>query len=139
MNLNIDNFKKLNKNINKLIAEKNQIQNILIWNETEPENEIYINYDFFNYLKKEKLYNILDNKYTDFIIEKEKELNNIELNILYQTNSKYKRIINKLLKEKEKEEAKKQLQNNLDNIIDFESKMYLDFENQLYNDYLIAI
>ena len=148
MEINIKNFKLLKNNIDELFQYKKIYVEFLEQLEKAFYNNdiVYLlfmikNFNNKNLLKKiniEEIEKKEDEQDTTFINLKneiEKELNNIELNILYRINIKYKKYLNKNLKKQEKAKIEIEYDLFIDEIAQVESQA----ENRLYNEYVLSV
>lgn len=148
MEINIKNFKLLKNNIDELFQYKKIYVEFLEQLEKAFYNNdiVYLlfmikNFNNKNLLKKiniEEIEKKEDEQDTTFINLKneiEKDLNNIELNILYRINIKYKKYLNKNLKKQEK--AKIEIEYDL--FIDEIAQAEAQIENRIYNEYVLSV
>lgn len=148
MEINIKNFKLLKNNIDELFQYKKIYVEFLEQLEKAFYNNdiVYLlfmikKFNNKNLLKKiniEEIEKKEDEQDTTFINLKneiEKELNNIELNILYRINIKYKKCLNKNLKKQEKAKIEIEYDLFIDEIAQVESQA----ENRLYNEYVLIV
>lgn len=148
MEINIKNFKLLKNNINELFQYKKIYVEFLEQLEKAFYNNdiVYLlfmikKFNNKNLLKKiniEEIEKKEDEQDTTFINLKneiEKDLNNIELNILYRINTKYKKCLNKNLKKQEKAKIEIKYDLFIDEIAQAESEA----ENRLYNEYVLSV
>lgn len=140
MEIKIDHFEKLDMEIDKLIGRRHELQEDL-----SLIDELTWDYDLeyfeclqYDLLSKEEQKDYKTITY-DVLENTKKELENIELNIAYRLNSKIKRQINKLLKEKKIEQAKIDEAKKLDTFIEEECNLQDEFENELKNDYELVM
>ena len=140
MKIKIDHFEKLDMELDKLIGRRHELQEDieLIDNLTWDYDLEYLEGLQYDLLSKEEQddYKTIT---SDVLENTRKELENVELNIAYRLNSKIKRQINKLLKEKEIEQAKIDEAKKLDTFIEEESNLYTEFENELEKDYELVM
>lgn len=148
MEINIKNFKLLKNNIDELFQYKKiyvefleQLEKAFYNNDIVYFLFMIKNFNNKNLLKKiniEEIEKKEDEQDTTFINLKneiEKELNNIELNILYRINIKYKKYLNKNLKKQEKAKIEIEYDLFIDEIAQVESQA----ENRLYNEYVLSV
>lgn len=148
MEINIKNFKLLKNNIDELFQYKKIYVEFLEQLEKAFYNNdiVYLlfmikNFNNKNLLKKiniEEIEKKEDEQDTTFINLKneiEKDLNNIELNILYRINIKYKKCLNKNLKKQEKAKIEIEYDLFIDEIAQAESQS----ENRIYNEYVLSV
>lgn len=148
MEINIKNFKLLKNNIDELFQYKKIYVEFLEQLEKAFYNNdiVYLlfmikKFNNKNLLKKiniEEIEKKEDKQDTTFINLKneiEKDLNNIELNILYRINIKYKKYLNKNLKKQEKAKIEIEYDLFIDEIAQVESQA----ENRLYNEYVLSV
>ena len=148
MEINIKNFKLLKNNINELFQYKKIYVEFLEQLEKAFYNNdiVYLlfmikKFNNKNLLKKiniEEIEKKEDEQDTTFINLKneiEKDLNNIELNILYRINTKYKKCLNKNLKKQEKAKIEIEYDLFIDEIAQAESQA----ENRIYNEYVLSV
>lgn len=140
MEIKIDHFEKLNMKIDELIGKRHELQEDL-----SLIDELTWDYDLeyleglqYDLLSKEEQKDYKTITY-DVLENTKKELENVELNIAYQLNSKIKRQINKLLKEKEIKQAKIDEAKKLDTFIEEECNLQDEFEKELENDYELVM
>lgn len=148
MEINIKNFKLLKNTIDELFQYKKIYVEFLEQLEKAFYNNdiVYLlfmikNFNNKNLLKKiniEEIEKKEDEQDTTFINLKneiEKDLNNIELNILYCINIKYKKCLNKYLKKQEKAKIEIEYDLFIDEIAQAESQI----ENRIYNEYVLSV
>lgn len=148
MEINIKNFKLLKNNIDELFQYKKIYVEFLEQLEKAFYNNDIVYLLFMikklnnkNLLKKiniEEIEKKEDEQDTIFINLKneiEKDLNNLELNILYRINIKYKKCLNKYLKKQEKAKIEIEYDLFIDEIAQAESQI----ENRIYNEYVLSV
>lgn len=148
MEINIKNFKLLKNNIDELFQYKKIYVEFLEQLEKAFYNNdiVYLlfmikKFNNKNLLKKidieeiEKKEDEQDTTIINLKNEIEKELNNIELNILYRINTKYKKCLNKNLKKQEKAKIEIEYDLFIDEIAQAESQA----ENRIYNEYVLSV
>ena len=140
MEIKIDCFEKLDMEIDELIGKRHELQqdlsliDELTW-DYDLEYFECLQGDLFSEEEKENFKTIT----YDVAENVKKELENVELNIAYRLNSKIKRQINKLLKEKEIKQAENDEAKKLDTFIEEECNLQDEFENELKNDYELVM
>ena len=148
MEINIKNFKLLKNNIDELFQYKKIYVEFLEQLEKAFYNNdiVYLlfmikkfnNKNLFKKIDIEEIEKKEDEQDTTIINLKneiEKELNNIELNILYRINTKYKKCLNKNLKKQEKAKIEIEYDLFIDEIAQAESQA----ENRIYNEYVLSV